>query len=89
MTLENINNNHELVNNYKNYKLNLKNYREIFSLQEVALGEFKKSQQEAFLAQKNELKNSIDILRANKNFDQNASDDEKQQIQTIFDEVTQ
>ena len=88
MTLENINNNHELVNSYKNYKLNLKNYREIFSLQEVSLGHFKAKQEDELLSQKEELKNSINILRANKNFDQNASDDEKQQIQTIFDEVT-
>ncbi len=89
MTLENINNNHELVNNYKNYKLNLKNYRELFSLQEIALGEFKKSQQKQLLLQKEELKNSIKILMENKNFEQNASDDEKQQIATIFNEVTQ
>lgn len=88
MTLENINNNHELVNSYKNYKLNLKNYREIFTTHEIALGQFKSSQQEELLSQKEELKNSINILRANKNFDQNASEDEKQQIQTIFDEVT-
>jgi|TARA_S200002703_G_C3682488_1_gene209549 hypothetical protein len=89
MTLENIDNNHELVNNYKNYKLNLQNYRDIFSLQEAALGQFKKSQEKELLSQKNELKSSIDTLRANKNFDANASEDEKNQIQTIFDEVTQ
>ncbi len=41
------------------------------------------------LIKKKELKNRIKILMENKNFEQNASDDEKQQIATIFNEVTQ
>lgn len=89
MTLENINNNHELANNYKSYKIHLKTYREMFSIHEMGLSKFKESQQEELLSQKEELKQSINILRSNKNFEQNASDDEKAQIQTIYDEVTQ
>ncbi len=89
MTLENIDNNHELVNNYKSYKIHLKNYREMFSIHEMGLAKFKADQQQELLLQKNELKNSINTLRSNKNYDSNASDDEKAQIQTIYDEVTQ
>jgi hypothetical protein len=76
MSLKNIDNNQELVNSYKNFKNMHEEYLALPAQHKIELNNLKES-----------LILSIKHLEANENFAQVASEEEKNEIQSIKDEL--
>lgn len=74
MSLKNINNNQELVNAYKNFQTTYSAYLALPEKQRIELNNLKES-----------LIVSINHLESNENFQEVASEEEKNEIQSIKD----
>lgn len=74
MSLKDINNNQELVNAYKSFKNMHEKYLALPNMQKIELKNLKES-----------LLISINYLESNENFQEVASDEEKNEIQSIKD----